>query len=77
MHFDEKIEKISEGLNQHGIAYDQQRSNNKNSYKYTPNDSKNSFKKYGLPTIKAAKVNGAPFQSNGISTIFIYMLTKF
>ena len=68
MHFDEKIEKISERLNQYGIAYDQQRSNDKNSYKYTPMSNKNSYKKYGLPTVKAAKVKGAPFQPNGISS---------
>jgi hypothetical protein len=67
MQFDEKIDKILEGLNQSGIAYDQQRSNNKNSYKYTPNQGKHSYKKYGLPTVSAAKVQGQGFVPNGIS----------
>lgn len=67
MVYDKKVEKLLEGLNQSAIAYDQQRSNNKNSYKYTPNQSKQSYQRYGVPTTTAAKVNGAPFTSNGIS----------
>lgn len=67
MQFDKKIDKILETLNQSGIAYDQQRSNNKNSYKYTPHDGSPSYSKYGIPTVKAAKVQGQPFMPNGLS----------
>ena len=59
MHFDEKIDKILEGLNQFAIGEIQQRANNKNYGKYTPKPSKNSYTKGNLPTVQAAKYNGS------------------
>jgi hypothetical protein len=67
MQFEEKIKNILEKLNQSGIAFDQQMSNNKNSYKFTPKDGKPSYRKYGLPTVYSAKIQGQPFTPNGIS----------
>ena len=67
MKFDKKITEILEGLNQSAIAYMQQRDSNQNSYKYTAKQSKQSYRKYGTPTVYAAKVNGAPFSGPGIS----------
>ena len=66
MRFDEKIDKILEGLHQFAIGEIQQRANNKNYGKYTPKPSKNSYTKGNLPTVQAAKYNGM-FHSNGIS----------
>lgn len=67
MKFESKISEILEGLNQSAIAYDQQRSNNKNANKYTPKSSKQSYRRFSLPTVYAAKVKGQPFVPNGIS----------
>ncbi len=61
----DKIYNLYESLNQSAIAYDQQRGPNKD--KYLPKDSKQSYRKYGIPTTSSVKVNGAPFTSNGIS----------
>ncbi len=54
-------------LNQSAIATMQQRNNDKNYGKYTPNQGKPSYAKYSVPTTNASKVKGAPFASNGIS----------
>jgi hypothetical protein len=54
-------------LNQSAIAYMQQRNADKNYGKYTPAEGKPSYKRYGVPTVSAAKVKGAPFTPNGIS----------
>jgi len=54
-------------LNQSAIASMQQRNNDKNYGKYTPNQGKPSYAKYSVPTTNASKVKGAPFISNGIS----------
>ena len=54
-------------LNQSAIATMQQRNNDKNYGKYTPNQGKPSYAKYSVPTTNASKVKGAPFTSNGIS----------
>tara|TARA_E500000318_G_scaffold2986_1_gene3565 strand:+ start:36 stop:413 length:378 start_codon:yes stop_codon:yes gene_type:complete len=54
-------------LNQSAIASMQQRNNDKNYGKYTPNQGKPSYAKYSVPTTNASKVKGAPFASNGIS----------
>ncbi len=56
-----------QSLNQSGIASMQQRNNDKNYGKYTPNQGKPSYAKYSVPTTNASKVKGAPFASNGIS----------
>jgi hypothetical protein len=56
-----------QSLNQSGIASMQQRNNDKNYGKYTPNQGKQSYQRYGVPTVSSAKVKGAPFVANGIS----------
>ncbi len=56
-----------QSLNQSGIASMQQRNNDKNYGKYTPDQSKQSYQKYNIPTVSAAKVKGAAFVPNGIS----------
>jgi len=45
-----------QSLNQSGIASMQQRNNDKNYGKYTPDQSKQSYQKYNIPTVSAAKV---------------------
>jgi len=56
-----------QSLNQSGIASIQQRNNDKNYGKYTPAQGKPSYQRYGVPTVSAAKVKGAPYVPNGIS----------
>jgi len=55
-------------LNQSAIASMQQRDPQKN-LKYRPTDAPGgqSYNRYGLPTVQAAKVRGAPVVPNGIS----------
>ncbi len=59
-----KIYNLYESLNQSAIAVDQQR---RDSYKYAPQQGKQSYLKHGIPTTDSVKVNGAGFVSNGIS----------
>ena len=56
-----------QNLNQSGIAYMQQRNADKNYGKYTPSQGKPSYQRYGVPTVSAAKVKGAPYVPNGLS----------
>jgi len=65
MTFDEKINKIFEGLNQSAIAYDQQKTGNRNYVKYRPKDAplNISYQKGNLPTVQASKM-GAPYSTN-------------
>ena len=65
MTFDDKINKIFERLNQSAIAYDQQRSGNRNYGKYRPKDAalNISYQKGNLPTVQASKM-GAPYSPN-------------
>ena len=56
-----------QNLNQSAIAYMQQRNNDKNYGKYNPAQGKPSYQRYGVPTVSAAKVKGAPFVPNGMS----------
>jgi hypothetical protein len=56
-----------QNLNQSAIAHMQQRNNDKNYGKYTPDQGKPSYVKYSVPTTNASKVKGAPFTPNGIS----------
>jgi hypothetical protein len=55
-------------LNQSAIGFMQQRDPQKN-LKYRPKDAPGgqSYNRYGLPTVHAAKVKGAPVVPNGIS----------
>ena len=67
----DKIYNLYESLNQSAIAVDQQR---KDLYKYAPQQGKQSYLKYGVPTTDSVKVNGVGFVSNGISdeeTIYV------
>jgi len=56
-----------QNLNQSAIAYMQQRNADKNYGKYTPSQGKPSYQRYGVPTVSAAKVKGAPYMPNGLS----------
>ena len=57
-----------QSLNQSAIGFMQQRDPQKN-LKYRPKDAPGgqSYNRYGLPTVHAAKVKGAPVVPNGIS----------